>query len=61
MTNRPVVRMAAITLMVAMVSHVAIAGWSVAPVGGALDNANFAQKTFSRTFSSGYRKGDIPH
>jgi hypothetical protein len=31
MTNRPIVRIAATMLMVAMVSHVAIADWSIAP------------------------------
>jgi hypothetical protein len=39
MTNSPIVRMAAIMLLVAMVSHVVVADWSVAPVrGGRLGN-----------------------
>lgn len=54
MTNRPTVRLAAIMLMVAMVSHVAIAGWSIAPKnavgsGGTANSAQYAKlKEFYR-------------
>jgi hypothetical protein len=49
MTNRPIVRLAAIMLMVAMVSHVAIADWSIAPSSG----VRFAQRGVSSTFRHG--------